>query len=68
MKTLAEVAAEFRCSGEKISDVAKAIGVGMNLRGSAGWRFAEEDVAAIREAMRPKPASTPVRRRRRRAS
>lgn len=60
----AEVADEFRCSVRKVTDVARANNIGMNLLGSAGWRFTEADKLALREAMRPK-AVTPIRRRRR---
>lgn len=65
-ETAGEVAGEFRCSIRKVTDVARANNIGMNLLGSAGWRFTEADKLALREAMRPKVV-TPTRRRRRSA-
>lgn len=65
-ETVKEVAAEFRCSPRKISDVARDNSIGMNLQGRAGWRFTEADKVALREAMRPKKVVA-VRRRRRSA-
>lgn len=62
--TVSEVAEEFRCSIRKVSDVARANGIGANLRGRAGWRFTETDVLALWDAMRPKAVQS-VRRRRR---
>lgn len=63
-QTVYEVADEFRCSPRKVSDVARANGLGANLGGRAGWRFTEADKLALWEAMRPaKPIA--VRRRRR---
>lgn len=64
-QTVYEVAEEFRCSPRKISDVARAHGIGANLEGRAGWRFSQADKLALWEAMRPKKiAATPRRRRR----
>lgn len=63
-ETVKEVAAEFRCSPRKISDVARDNSIGMNLQGRAGWRFTEADKAALREAMRPKRAVETKRKRR----
>ena len=64
--TAAEVAAMFRTTRRHITDTATKHGVGFNLGGSAGFRFTELDVAALREALKPTPM--PARRRRRRAS
>lgn len=61
-----EVAEEFRCSTRKVTDTARAHGIGANLEGRAGWRFTEADKLALWEAMRPKAAAV-VRRRRRSA-
>lgn len=60
--TAAEVASIFRCGPVKIMDEAKRIGVGVNLRGRAGWRFSVRDIEALRVAMAPPP---PIERRRR---
>lgn len=61
-QTSYEVADEFRCGHRKIETVAAAKGIGVNLKGRAGWRFTEADKLALWEAMKAKPA-TPVRRR-----
>lgn len=42
---------------------AKALGIGVNWRGSRGYRFTLTDLSAIRDAQRPVPV--PARRRRR---
>jgi hypothetical protein len=68
-ETIYEVAEEFRCSPRKISDVARAHGIGMNLKGSAGWRFTATDKDKLRQALRPaksESAAAPARRRKRR--
>lgn len=64
--TAVELAAKFRTTRRHITDLATRLGVGFNLGGSAGFRFTELDVAALREAL--KPAPTAARRRRRRSS
>ena len=65
-KTAPEVAEAFRCSTRKVTDVARAHGIGANLGGRAGWRFSAADELALWEAMRPRQVV--VRRRRRRAA
>lgn len=65
-QTVYEVAEEFRCSPRKVSDVARANGIGANLGGRAGWRFTEGDKLALWEAMRP--ATKAIVRRKRRIS
>lgn len=65
-QTVYEVADEFRCSPRKVSDVARANGIGANLGGRAGWRFTESDKLALWDAMRPTPVRV-VRKRRRSA-
>lgn len=65
-QTVYEVAEEFRCSPRKVSDIARANGIGAQLGGRAGWRFTEADKLALWEAMRP--AKKAVVRRRRRAA
>jgi len=54
--TAAEVAARFGCSARKIKQEAARFGIGMNLRGRAGWRFSEADVEKLRRALTPPPA------------
>lgn len=64
--TAAEVADELRISPRKVREVAKEIGVGANIGGTAGYRYSDADKLAIWESMRPAP--TVERRRKRRAS
>lgn len=64
--TAVELAAKFRTTRRHITDLATKHGIGFNLGGSAGFRFTPSDVAALREAMKPKPAQ--ARRRRRRSA
>jgi hypothetical protein len=65
--TITEVAnTKLRCSTRKVSELARELGVGMNLGGSAGWRFTDDDVAAMRQAMTPAPSTVPEERRRKR--
>lgn len=54
-KTAAEVALAFKCSKRKVTDEASRLGIGYNLGGSAGFRFTEADVAALRRALTPAP-------------
>lgn len=63
-QTVYEVAEEFRCSARKVSDLARANGIGANLGGRAGWRFTEADKLALWDAMRPVAKVNPRRRRR----
>lgn len=65
--TTAEVAARLRVGPRKIRKVAQELGVGLDMKGRAGWRYTEADVEAIMDALRPVQA-VPVRRRRRRAA
>lgn len=62
--TAAEVAEKMRCSKRKVTATATANGIGANLGGRAGFRFNEADVAALWEAMRPRPVAMQRRRRR----
>lgn len=65
MKT-ADVAKEFDCSKVKVHELARSLGVGIDLGGSSGFRFSDADVAKMREALRIQPPVA-VRRRRRSA-
>jgi transposase-like protein len=55
-QTRAEVAAEFRCSPRKVSEVARKHGIGADLGGRAGWRFTEADKARLWAVMKPAKA------------
>ena len=55
-KTAVEVALQFGCSDRKVKREAARFGIGINLRGSAGWRFNDADIAALRKALTPPPA------------
>lgn len=46
-----EVAEKFRCSRKKVASLAAELKVGLNLGGSAGFRFSEADVEAMRESL-----------------
>ena len=59
--TAREVAELFRCERQKVIDEARRVGVGYNLKGRAGWRFTDADVAALRKAMAPVVAPQPRR-------
>lgn len=48
-------ARELGCERKKLQREALRLGVGYNLRGSAGWRFSQADLAALRRAMTPAP-------------
>lgn len=65
--TIYEVAARLRCGRQKIATVARRHGIGMQLGGSAGWRFTEADYARLLAALSPAPEPA-VRRRRRRSA
>ena len=65
--TIYEVAHWLRCGRAKVAKVAREHGIGMNLRGRAGWRFTAADRVALQKAMAPTPiAPTTARRPRRR--
>ena len=64
--TSVELAAKFRTTRRHITDLASKHGIGFNLGGSAGFRFTELDVAALKDALKPTP--TPARRRKQRRS
>lgn len=63
--TADEVGLVLRCSGWKVKKEARALGVGFNLGGRAGWRFDRSDIDKLRAAMTP--TAPPARRRRRSA-
>lgn len=61
-----DVAEELQCSPRHVRNKAREHGIGANLGGRAGWRFTEEDVAALLKAMTP--VKPPVVRRQRRTA
>lgn len=63
--TTAEVAAYLRCADRKVLELARELGVGYNLRGAAGTRYTDDDVARILKALRPEPVPEKRRKRRR---
>jgi hypothetical protein len=67
-ETTADVARWLRCSRAKVYALARKHQIGMNLGGSAGWRFTHADKLALQRALRPLPESTakPGRRPKRR--
>lgn len=56
-----DLAQQFGCSEWKVRNIARQLGVGMDLGGRAGFRFTPGDVEKIRKALAPKP---PVEKRR----
>lgn len=62
--TTAEVAEHLRCGTRKIRNVARELGVGLDLGGKAGCRYTQADVDAIWDFMRPVQQVAPRRRRR----
>ena len=64
--TSVEMAALLRISREHVTALARRHDIGFNLGGSAGYRFTELDIAALREALRPAPVTAKRRRRGRR--
>lgn len=65
--TIYEVADRLRCGRKKIATVARRHGIGMQLGGSAGWRFTEADYDRLLAALSTTPEPV-VRRRRRRSA
>lgn len=63
--TTADVGEQLRCHPQTIARHALRLGIGVNLGGRAGYRFTEADVAALREALRPKPIAKQRKRTRR---
>jgi transposase-like protein len=59
-QTRAEVAAEFRCSPRKVSEVARKHGIGADLGGRAGWRFTAADKSRLLAAMKPAKSKPPA--------
>lgn len=66
LHTTAEVAETLRVSPRKIRKTAAELGLGIEVGGRAGFRYTDDDVAALIESMRP-VQPVPARRRRRSA-
>lgn len=62
--TTAEVAEQLRIGTRKVRKVAASIGAGINVGGTAGYRYTQTDVDAMWDAMRPAQPITPRRKRR----
>lgn len=61
--TTAELAGRLKCSPRTVRNAAKALHIGMNIGGSAGWRYTEADYQAICDYLRPVQPVAPRRRR-----
>lgn len=61
-----DLAAEFDCTPKTVTKKAKALSLGIDLGGRAGYRYSEADRRKLIESMRP-AAPTPKRRKRRAA-
>jgi len=56
-----DLAQQFGCSEWKVRNIARTLGVGMDLGGRAGFRFTAADVERIRTALAPKPTPEKAR-------
>ena len=64
----ADVAAKMgNASTKTIRKRARALGLGIDLQGRAGYRYSEADLEKLIDSMRPVGAEVPKRRRRRAA-
>ena len=64
--TAVDAALMLDVSTWKVRQLAHRCSVGYNIGGKSGWRFSHDEVAVMRDSMRP--FVEPVPRRRRRAS
>lgn len=62
--TTAEVAEQLRISSRKVRKQSAELGLGINVGGTAGYRYNQADVDALWESMRPVQHVAPKRRRR----
>jgi hypothetical protein len=60
VQTAAEIAIELRCSKKTVTKLARQHGIGINLGGSAGYRFTDADKRALADAARQKPKASPA--------
>lgn len=63
--TTSDLAAEFGIAPKTIRKKARALGLGIDLEGRAGFRYSDADRAKLIESMRP---DLPTARKRKRAS
>lgn len=64
--TTAEVAEQLRISPRKVRKQSATLGLGINVGGTAGYRYNQADVDALWDSMRP--VQTVERRRKRRSA
>lgn len=62
--TTAEVAEQLRISKRKVRKQAATLGLGINVGGTAGYRYSQTDIDALWESMRPAQPIAAKRRRR----
>lgn len=62
--TTADLAAELQIAKKTLRKKAKALGIGIDLDGRAGFRYSDADRQRLIESMRPAAAVTPKRKRR----
>ena len=64
----ADIAAKMGgASAKTIRKRARALGLGIDLQGRAGYRYSDDDLERLIDSMRPAGADAPKRRRRRAA-
>ena len=66
--TTADLAAEFALNPKTLRKKAKALGIGIDLEGRAGFRYSDDDRAKLIESMRPAAPVAARSKRRRRAA
>lgn len=62
--TTADLASELSAATKTIRKRAKALGLGINLDGRAGYRYSEADRQKLLDSMKPIVAPTPRRKKR----
>ena len=62
--TTAALAAEFGVTTKTLRKRAKALGIGIDLEGRAGFRYSESDRQRLIESLRPSAPVAPRRKRR----
>lgn len=62
--TTADLAAEFGVATKTLRKKAKALGIGIDLEGRAGFRYSDEDRRRLIESLRPETPVAPRRKRR----
>lgn len=59
-----DLARELDVAAKTVRKRAKALGLGIDLEGRAGFRYSEQDRQRLLESLRPEPEVAPRRRRR----